>query len=187
MPKRFFRRYLPRDTGELDQGGSLRRVIGRRLADPNLWHLNRRSISGGMAIGLFLAWMPIPFQMMPAALIAILLRMNLPTAVVLVWVSNPLTWGPMYWSAYRLGIWLLDREPRAVEDLDFKPETAWFFDEMLAIWQPLLLGCTLLAVISATAGYALTRIVWRLHIVSWIAERRRQRKRRINRHRDRGG
>ena len=184
MPKSLFRRYLPRNSRELDRGGSLRRVIGQRLLDANLWHLNRRSIAGGMAIGLLLAWIPIPFQMVPAALLAIALRVNLPTAVVLVWVSNPLTWGPMYWSAYRLGIWLLGREPAELDEIDFEPEPAWLFDEMLAIWQPLLLGCAILAAISAGAAYALTRIVWRLHIVSGLAERRRLRKRRVNRQRD---
>lgn len=184
MPKQFFRRYLPRDSRELDHDGSLRRVIGRRILDPNVWHLNRRSISGGIAIGLFMAWIPMPFQMVPTALLSILLRVNLPIAIVAVWVSNPLTWAPMYWFAYRLGILLLGRDPIRVE---FAIEWSWFFDEMLRIWQPLLLGCSIMAIVSASVGYGLTRLIWRWHVIADLLERRRRRKARVNRNRDAGG
>lgn len=185
MPIRFFRRYLPRNSRELDRDGSLRRVIGGRVVDANVWRLDRRSISGGMAIGLFVAWVPLPFQMVIAALLALALRVNLPLAVLLVWISNPVTWAPMYWSAYRLGIRILGDQPMDVDAVDFEPEPSWFFDEMLAMWQPLLLGCGILAVASALAGYAVTRLVWRLRIVSILGERRRQRRSRVNRNHDR--
>jgi uncharacterized protein len=184
MSKQFFRRYLPRNSREFDHDGSLRRVIGKRLVDPNVWHLNRRSISGGIAIGLFLAWIPMPFQTIPAAVLALLLRVNLPIAVIAIWVSNPLTWTPMYWFAYRLGLLILDRNPVRVE---FAPEWSWFFGEMLRIWQPLLLGCIIMAAISAGLGYGLTRLIWRWHVITDLLERRRRRKVRGNRNHDAGG
>lgn len=39
------------------------RIFGSLLNKPNLWALNRRSAPGAFAIGLFVAWMPMPFQM----------------------------------------------------------------------------------------------------------------------------
>ncbi|MFW6343056.1 MAG: DUF2062 domain-containing protein, partial [Halothiobacillaceae bacterium] len=79
------------------------RVFGSRLQDGNLWHLNRRSVSGGVAVGLFSAFVPIPFQMVLAAGLAILLRVNLPLSVVLVWITNPITIVPLLWVANRIG------------------------------------------------------------------------------------
>ncbi len=181
MPKSFLRRYLPKNTHELDRDGSLRSVVGRRIFAPNVWHLNRRSVSGGAAIGVFLAWIPMPFQMIPAAVLAIWLRLNLPVAVVSVWISNPLTWAPMYWFAYRVGLVLLGREPRQVS---FEPTMSFFFDEMLRIWPSLLTGCLLLGVISAGAAYGLTRLIWRWHVIADVVERRRQRKARARRPRN---
>lgn len=168
---------------DLDRGGSLRFFIGARLHDGNLWHLNRRSVSGGMAAGLFCAWLPMPFQMITAALLALLFRINLPLSVVMVWVSNPFTWGPMYWFAYRIGKWLLDAETVRAR---FALEWSWFAEEMVRIWQPLLLGSLILAVASAAAGYSVTRAIWRLHIVRdmWA---RRQRRRKVGAPHDHDG
>jgi uncharacterized protein (DUF2062 family) len=60
-------------------------------------------------IGLFCAFLPLPFQMVIAASLAVLSRCNVPIAVVLVWVSNPITMTPMLFFSYQLGAWLLDR------------------------------------------------------------------------------
>lgn len=155
----------------LDRDGSLRFLIGARFQEPNLWHLNRRSVSGGMAIGLFFAWIPMPFQMLAAAILALLARVNLPLAVIMVWVSNPLTWAPMYWFAYRLGKWLLGSEKVRAS---FEFHWTWFAEEMVRIWQPLFLGCLIMAVVSAVAGYVVSRAIWRLHIVSNVLDRRRR-------------
>ena len=63
------------------------------LLEPELWHLHRRSVGGAFFIGLFCAFMPVPSQMVLAALLALVARCNLPIAVGLVWVTNPLTIG----------------------------------------------------------------------------------------------
>jgi len=80
--------------------------LGHRLHDPNLWHLNRRSVAGAFAVGLFCAMLPIPFQMVVAAVLAILARVNLPISVMLVWITNPLTMGEI-WEPLLLGSVLL--------------------------------------------------------------------------------
>ncbi|MEJ2176733.1 MAG: DUF2062 domain-containing protein, partial [Gammaproteobacteria bacterium] len=70
----------------------LLRYFGDRIHDHHLWRVNRQSVSRATAIGLFCAYLPLPMQMLPAALLAIFFRANLPISILLVWISNPFTW-----------------------------------------------------------------------------------------------
>ena len=76
--------------------------------------------------------------MLLAALIAIWLKVNLPLSVALVWVSNPITMGPMFYFAYKLGALLLGEETTVD---DFNWSFGWFMDNTTRIGYPFLLGC----------------------------------------------
>jgi len=80
-----------------------RRIIKRYLP----LHLNRRSVSGAFAVGLFFAFWPVPLQMLLAAIGAILVRVNLPISVTLVWITNPITIPPIFYFSYLVGTWML--------------------------------------------------------------------------------
>ncbi|MDH5777262.1 MAG: DUF2062 domain-containing protein, partial [Gammaproteobacteria bacterium] len=80
MPKKFIQRYMP-DHDKIRQHPHLNKMFGTLLHDPNLLHLNRRSVSGAFFIGLFMAFVPMPFQMVPAAALAIYFRTNLPISI----------------------------------------------------------------------------------------------------------
>ena len=82
MPREFFKRHMP-DPQSIQDNKSLR-FLGSLLHDANLWHLNRQSIARAMAVGLFWAMIPMPMQMLAAALVAIPLRANLPLSIGLV-------------------------------------------------------------------------------------------------------
>lgn len=169
MSRNFLRRYLPDRTWIRSQR-SLQYALGDLVHDANLWHLNRRSVSGGIAIGVFIAWIPLPVQMVSAGLLALLFRVNLPLAVVFVWVSNPFTMGPMYWGGYRLGVFLLDKQPQR---LPFEPSLGWVVGEFHRIWEPLFLGSLLLGALSAGLAYLLTRVIWRWQVVRALRSRPR--------------
>ena len=172
--RRLLRKVIP-GRREIRGHTFLRRVFGRPLLDPDLWHLSRNSVAWAMSIGLFTAWVPVPFQMVLAAGAAIVMRCNLPVAVAMVWVSNPVTMAPLYFSAHQLGGWMLDRPPG-----DFRIELSlrWLFEELGKVWEPLLLGCFVLGLASAVLGQIVIRLAWRAHImVSWRDRRiRRQRR-----------
>jgi uncharacterized protein (DUF2062 family) len=143
------------------------RVFGTLLQDPNLWHLNRRSASGGVAVGLFMMYMP-PFgQVFMAAAAAIKLRVNLPIAASLVWLSNPLTIPPMFYGAYALGAWLTGQPIRT-----FEPEFWLDWHNWLGVLGPLLLGCVICACLVATLGYLTVQWLWRRSLLREIARRR---------------
>lgn len=174
MPKKFIKRLMP-DHRTIREHKHLQ-FFGTLLHDPNLWHFNRRSASGAFAVGLFFAWVPVPFQMLLGAGGAILFRVNLPLSVALVWVSNPLTMPPLFYFAYLLGKWLL-----GAPDIPFtfEPSFAWLQHELAAIWQPFLLGCLIMGVISSLGGYLTVRGLWRLHLIRHLQERRTRRKKRL--------
>ncbi len=169
MPKKFIKRIMP-DHETIRHHKSLK-IFGTLLHDPNLWHLNRRSVAGAFAVGLFMAWVPVPFQMLLAAAAAIPLRVNLPLSVALVWFSNPVTMPFLYPGAYFLGKWIL-----GTPDVPFTFELSfeWLANGFLAIWQPFLFGCFVLGVFSAFVGYFGIRILWRIHVIrSWKERARR--------------
>lgn len=170
MAKKLIRRYLP-DPHKIRDHKHLR-LFGTLLHDPNLWHLNRRSASGAFGVGLFMAFLPMPFQMIPAAALAILLRVNLPIAVALVWITNPFTIAPVSYFCYYLGAWILGTPVHAVE---FEISWEWISTELVRIWKPFLLGSLLVSAMSAAAGYFGIRALWRSHVIRDWENRKKKR------------
>ncbi|GHW91323.1 hypothetical protein VCSRO155_0683 [Vibrio cholerae] len=82
MPRKFIKRFMP-DHDVIKRQKALR-VFGNVLYNPNLWCLNRRSAAGAFAVGLFMAFVPLPSQMIMAAGLAIMLGVNLPLSIALV-------------------------------------------------------------------------------------------------------
>lgn len=145
--------------------------LGKRLHEPNLWHLNRRSVAIAFAIGLFCAWIPTPGQMAIAAVGAFYFRGNLPIAVGLVWITNPLTMPPMFYFAYVLGLKLMG-EPMPGADFEFSLESV--MSGLADVWEPFLLGCLVLGIVSSLAGYFGIHGFWRYYVSKqWTSRQNR--------------
>ena len=168
MPRKFFQRFLPRPQ-TIKENKTLQ-IFGDWLHEPNLWHLSRRSVAGAFAVGLFFAWMPVPFQMFLAAGAAILMRTNLPLSVALVWITNPVTIPPMFYFAYTVGTWIMGEPP---QDFSFELTMDWLLNEMQSSWQPFLLGCFTVASISSLIGYTTINFIWRHSVLSRRSSGRR--------------
>lgn len=168
MAKKFFKRFVP-DAHKVRDHKHLQ-VFGKFLHNPNLWHLNRRSVSGAVAVGLFMAFVPMPFQMIPAAAAAILFHFNLPIAVALVWLTNPITMPPIFYFVYKLGSTMLGRPPH---DIAFQPTWEWLSSQLHWIWQPFLLGSFTVALAAGLVGYILVQGFWRFYVIgSWYKRKR---------------
>lgn len=159
MPKKIIQKFMP-DPEKLKQQKSLQ-FLGDRLHEPNLWHLNRRSVSLAFAIGLFAAWIPTPGQMVIAAVSAFYFRANLPISVALVWLTNPLTMPPMFYFAYVFGLWLLGEDSPAV-DFEFTVDN--IMSSLGVIGGPFLFGCLVLAIMSSAIGYFGIQLFWRHYV-----------------------
>ena len=182
MPRKFFRKYLP-DPQAL-RSSRLVAAFGRWLHHPNLWHLNRRSVSGAVAIGLFAGLVPGPLQMLTALALAVPLKKNLPIALLVTLYTNPFTIVPLYLLAYAYGSLLLPGE-RAAHVTHFEFDWGNFAESlrglgewMLSLGKPLAVGLVALGCTLALIGYVAVQIGWRLYVVAaWRARARRRKAR----------
>ncbi len=137
-------------------------VFGELLHNGNLWHLNRHSVAKAFAVGLFCAFIPIPFQMILAAGIAIIVHANLPLAVALVWVTNPVTIPVIFYACYVVGTWVLGT-PK--QEFAFDASWQWVVDSLSTIGPAFLLGCGIMATLAATIAYFSIQTLWRYSVV----------------------
>jgi hypothetical protein len=179
MPRKFFKKYLP--SHETVKDNRFIGLFGDWLHHPNLWHLNRRSVSGGVAIGLFSGLVPGPLQMITAALIAVPLRVNLPVALATTLYTNPFTIVPLYVVAYQIGTLITGTSAGtmvAPPDFSLRELPAWIAamgEWTLSLGKPLALGLLVLASSLAALGYVAVQVGWRVYVV--LAWRRRQHER----------
>ncbi len=181
MPRKFFRRLLPdRDSVRANKYLAW---LGKGLYHPSLWCLNRRSVAGGFAIGLFAGLVPGPLQMLTAALLAVPLKKNLPVALITTLYTNPFTIVPLYVLAIAYGRLLLGASHHQVNVEPFEWDWSHWIDSMqgivhwmLSLGAPLAVGLPALAVTLAALGYAAANYGW--HTYVWLKWRARQRSRR---------
>ncbi len=170
MPKKFLKRFASGHDGLKDHKNL--RFLGKLLHNPNLFHLNKHSVSRAFLVGTFFAFMPILGQMPLAALFSVWLGCNLPLAVALVWISNPITIPPIFLATYKFGAWILD-VPHTPFNIELSWE--WFSETIAGIWQPLFLGSFIVATILSISSYFTIRLLWRYHVVSEWKKRRLRR------------
>ncbi len=84
------------------------RSMARPLFHRSLWMPCPTTVSTALSIGLFFAMLPIPFQMLAAALLAMRFRANIPFAMASCWITNPFTQVPIILAQFRLGHWMRD-------------------------------------------------------------------------------
>jgi len=171
MPKEFIKKYLP-DPESIKNSKSLA-FLGPIIHDPNLWHLNRHSVTKAFAIGLFWAAIPMPLQMLAATLCAVKFKANLPLSVALVWISNPITMPPIFYSEYLLGAWILDLPQSPFE---YELSLTWQKEKLYEIGIPLYFGSFITGLVASLLGYFIISVAWKRSIVKKWRQRQEKRK-----------
>ncbi|AIY66359.1 DUF2062 domain-containing protein [Pseudoalteromonas piratica] len=167
MPKKTIQKLLP-DHNKIKQNKTLS-IFGDVLHDANLWHLNRRSARGAFAVGLFWAFIPVPFQMLLSAAIAIPFRVNLPLSVALVWITNPLTMAPIFYFNYLVGYLVLGQQK---QDFTFQANWQWFVDSLSSIGPAFMVGSLVCAAGASAIGYFGIDYLWRYSVLKqWKARK----------------
>ncbi|WP_117003306.1 MULTISPECIES: DUF2062 domain-containing protein [Cysteiniphilum] len=146
------RKWLP-SKEELKEHKWLR-FLHKHMHHNFLWQFDKSSVSKACVIGGFMCMMPMPFQMVPAAILALFLRANLIIAVALVWISNPITMLPMMYGAYLFGCFVLNKTPLFHEE-----NFAWhqMITHIHSIFMPLITGCVIIGLV---LGIILASISW---------------------------
>ena len=164
MPRQLIKKYLP--TRSRIRELKLHLYLGNRINDKSLWILNRQSASRATAIGLFCAYIPLPVEMLLAALLSLFFRANLPVAILLVWVSNPLTWIILYTPPYLLGLAITGGSAISLETVTLGAMTEQF--------AALFVGCIIFCAALAGAGYILSNVIWRMMVANRWTNRRKK-------------
>ena len=180
MPRKFLRKYLP--NADVVRSMRVVTVFGSWLQHPNLWHLNRRSVPGALAIGLFAGLVPGPLQMLSALLLAAPLKKNIPVALLVTFYTNPLTIVPLYVIAFEYGNLLLGRshglgaiEPFVMDWSDWLGSMQAMAHWCLSLGKPLAVGLAALASTLAAIGYVAARLGWRIYVtLVWRARKKRR-------------
>ncbi|MDD7805411.1 MAG: DUF2062 domain-containing protein [Endozoicomonas sp. (ex Botrylloides leachii)] len=176
MVKRLIQRYLP-SLKSIQEKRSLR-FFGSAIYAPTLWHFNRRSVASAFFIGIFCAFLPIPFQMVVAAFLSLLFRCNIPLSIALVWITNPVTMPFIFYFTYRVGCLLLQVPPHySSVDLSLEGISV----ELARIWKPLYLGSIVSGIIISSFCYVMIRLYWRCNILYLWRKRRERRQSKLNR------
>ncbi|MDX8378822.1 MAG: DUF2062 domain-containing protein [Gallionella sp.] len=177
--RKFLSRFLPHH--ESVKNNRWLKPFGDWLHHPDLWHLHRRSVAGGVAVGMFCGLVPGPLQMLSATLLAVIFRVNLPVSLFTTLYTNPLTIVPLYMLAYQIGAWVsglhngLPLAPLVFPTLHWTNWLSEIGGWLMALGQPVLIGLPLLAVILAIAGYLVVRLAWRVGVVlKWRSRKQRR-------------
>jgi uncharacterized protein (DUF2062 family) len=167
MPRRLLKKFTPHPT-KLQNRWFLK-VFGERLADPRLWSLQRRSITAAFGVGLAICFIPLPIHLPLAALIAITARINVPTTIGTVFLVNPFTVVPVFYTAYRVGCLVLGVAPHR---FNFKFTFEWLQYGLGPMWRPFLLGCLICSVLAGLLGWLGLELIWRASVRARYRARR---------------
>ena len=144
-------------TQEVIQNHKLLRFMKKYLDRTEIWLFTQGSVARAALIGLFWAMIPMPFQMVPAAIFAVLLRANIIIAVAGVWVSNPFTMVPLLYASYRIGCILLNL-PVNFEISQLSMDH--LFSNIHLFLAPIYLGSVIVGILAGTAGFLLSWLIF---------------------------
>lgn len=169
MPRKLFKRLLP-DPTKIKENRWLS-VLGSAVHNAELWHLTRRSVAGAFFIGVFCAFLPIPLQTVLAGFLAIIFKRNFPLAVVLVFITNPLTMPPIYYFNYWLGSLILN-EPSIYQTLNLDDLWVWLAVNFNQIGKPLIIGSVVAGLIFGLLSFLTVHLFWSWSVKSKWKKRR---------------
>ena len=142
--------------------------------------VNRRMITRGVAVGLFWGFIPMPMQMLAVMATVPFMRFNVPIAISMVWLSNPITMPPMYYMEYLTGNFILGRE--GIEDIELT--MAWFTENFDDILVPLYVGTSFYSIVVTGIIYVVLNRLWVNSVHSENKERKHKRRKKIKKKSD---
>jgi len=131
--------------------------------------INRRAVTKGLLVGLFWGFIPMPFQMLGVIVTTPILRFNVLIGLATVWLSNPITYPPLWYLEYQTGNLILGID--GISDIQLTMH--WFQEHWDDIVIPLYIGASFYSTVISFAIYLLVNFLW-------INSVRKEKKRRDN-------
>lgn len=182
--KRWLKKWLPNH----DPGNSTKNTgfTARWLKEhPYLWALNRKSVAKGVGVGLLVAFIPIPAQIIFSSVLALLFRANLPIAILSTLITNPFTFVPINLLIYHIGVFITGSNgvanPPSIHELELHWESIAMIWQEILIWikslgKSYFIGLIVLSVSASIIGFFLVHIIWRISIWLQLQTRKKRRK-----------
>ncbi len=172
-----FRTYRLLKHPRLLKASASRRWFARHFLDKRVWKPTQHTLAGGVAVGLLVSMQLLPMQMPAAAILAAVFRVNIPVAIVMCWLSNPVTIPALVPLEYALGKWVLSW----ISSVPATPFPRELPHSLAESWLTLkehapvmLFGGLLLGAALAPLGYTIAFASWS-SLQSWRQRRREQR------------
>ncbi|MCD6654129.1 MAG: DUF2062 domain-containing protein [Sulfurovum sp.] len=118
--------------------------------------INRKTVTRGVFVGLFWAFIPMPMQMLAVVATTPFVRFNVPIALSMVWLTNPFTMPVVYFIEYLTGNFILGRE--GIQDIELTME--WFTAHFSDILVPLYVGTAFYSIVVSGLVYFLINWLW---------------------------
>jgi uncharacterized protein (DUF2062 family) len=142
--------------------------FSRFFVDPRLWSLQRRTVAPAFGAGLAICFVPLPIHVPLATITAIFCRIHIPTVLLTSLFVNPLTVGPLYYLAYKVGVWVTGAPAM---EMQFQLSWEWVQNGLGPMWKPFLVGCGLTGAVFGLTGYALLNFLWHYTVRKRYRER----------------
>ena len=166
----FWKKRLPKREEILNS--RMMRPFARHFGHGALWHMNRRSVARGVAIGMFFAFLTPVAQTLFAALASVPLRANVAVAALATFSTNPIPTPPILFFAHTIGM-------RALPFFGLAEEHREVLSSLSSLWSdaPIILGATAvglfaIAVVAAVLSYLAVDLVWRWRLAQRWRSRR---------------
>ena len=140
---------------KLTKSQRVKEFISKHKIPHEYLSVNRTMVTKAFLIGLFIAFIPMPMQMLLVVIMMRFFKFNLPLAVALCWITNPFTMPFIYYLEYVTGSFILDIDTVAVEIT-----VEWFNNNFANIFIPLYVGALLLASVISISVYFLINYLW---------------------------
>lgn len=152
MPRKKLKKILP--THEKIKSYRFLKIFGSLIHKKEIWSLSRKKVVSGVLIGIFVACLPMPFQMVLSTLLAIIFNANLPISFVLIFISNPFTMPAIFYLEYQIGRLIV--KPENSVEFDFDSMYDNFGDLALSLWT----GSIVIGIFSSVICAIIINFLW---------------------------
>lgn len=141
---------------KISRSQKLKEFIKKYKVPSEYLSTNRKMVSKAVLIGIFIAFIPMPMQMLLVIVMMAFFKFNVPIGLAMCWISNPFTMPPIYYMEYRTGSFFLGSDPLEVE-----MTVEWFTNNIDTIFIDLYVGALFYSVTVSLSAYFLVNYIWR--------------------------